>query len=670
VRDSHRDLKPSNILLGDDDVLKVADFGLARPVHRRVHQLSLTRAGLVAGTAEYLPPEAYRRGYEPDVRGDVFALGVILYEMLVGTPPRGAWSPASERLGVDVRVDSILRRALEPDPSRRWSGVAEMVKALDEVLASPPRYSGTPLVSFPVRAADAAWTVLGIFLFLGSISAVLHVRGARVGLPMDLIGDHGRLTGGFQALFALLLASLPLSLWQLVRLRRFRAIPLREALPSPFGLRLGTGRMAAVLVAIGQFVCVAVPVFFVGGLHALTNHNWLKADDPPWIHGLALTRWGGEEMVSPWQWAKPGENFWLRELYGVPGHPLTRELDRIDFEPGWIPAVMVLAALLLLTVIVVTLFRTAATWLLSGRLGHTGLILVSCGLMVALMMAISAGEKRGADQVRRLGFSHSHAEEVFMRRINDHAFSLLEGAGRPNDGFSNDRLQLYAPEVDFRTYGSIPRGEIPLRLAEEARELGVIEIQNPDRGRRWEIEAERFKLLVGGIVVREEGGASMKSSATIMVIDMEGNLAVGGEAEITRERVERIPLYEVETRVATLGEVEEWVSGFLEALRQPAPKLGLSGFFMPYQLDFKEDVDGNMRAQSEHACTVLVSSLQEAPGPMPAGEPRIIGPLSGGRTRVEIPVRDVRTGEVSHWVADLVFHEGSWRCVRFRFGSS
>ena len=130
----HRDLKPGNILLDAAGIVHIADFGLAHSVPDRVQRLSLTLTGLVAGTAEYLPPEAYRAGYQPAASADIYALGVILYELLMGSPPRGAWAPvSSQKKDVDIRIDDLLQRALDPDPSQRSTPARHRVRGDDDI---------------------------------------------------------------------------------------------------------------------------------------------------------------------------------------------------------------------------------------------------------------------------------------------------------------------------------------------------------------------------------------------------------------------------------------------------------------------------------------------------------------------------------------------------------
>ncbi len=81
----HRDLKPSNVLVSDDGSLKIADFGLARRMEDESH---LTKDGTILGTPSYMAPEqAYGSSYEIGPLSDVYTLGAILYEFLVGRPP-------------------------------------------------------------------------------------------------------------------------------------------------------------------------------------------------------------------------------------------------------------------------------------------------------------------------------------------------------------------------------------------------------------------------------------------------------------------------------------------------------------------------------------------------------------------------------------------------------
>lgn len=114
----HRDIKPANLLVTRDGRLKIADFGLAR--HADVAVLQLTRTNVAVGTSDFVPPELWLPGVELDRRADIYALGVTLYQMLVGEVPRGLWEAASIKVGTDPRLDAVIDRAMEPDRDARY----------------------------------------------------------------------------------------------------------------------------------------------------------------------------------------------------------------------------------------------------------------------------------------------------------------------------------------------------------------------------------------------------------------------------------------------------------------------------------------------------------------------------------------------------------------------
>ena len=155
----HRDIKPANVLVPPEGPVKVTDFGIAKATGAS----DLTRTGTVVGTARYLAPEQVEGGTS-DARTDVYAVGLLLYEMLVGRLPFGgdtemaaaiarvtAAAPAvrTSRPEVTPEVDALVARCLERDPDQRFQDAAELAAALDAAGAA----GGTPLA--PPLAAGA-----------------------------------------------------------------------------------------------------------------------------------------------------------------------------------------------------------------------------------------------------------------------------------------------------------------------------------------------------------------------------------------------------------------------------------------------------------------------------------------------------------------------------------
>lgn len=147
----HRDISPQNVLVGVDGVARVTDFGIAKAAGRASH----TREGELKGKIAYMAPEQLTNPTGIDRRVDVFAMGVVCWEMLTG---RRLFRAATdiETIGVILhhevtairavaphvpeRVEQVVMRALERDPSRRWNSAQDFARALESLgLAAPTR---------------------------------------------------------------------------------------------------------------------------------------------------------------------------------------------------------------------------------------------------------------------------------------------------------------------------------------------------------------------------------------------------------------------------------------------------------------------------------------------------------------------------------------------------
>ena len=167
----HRDLKPANIKITPDGLVKVLDFGLAKdlgPASTQTNQaaetLPLTDDGLVLGTAAYISPEQ-ARGLSTDRRTDIWAFGVVLFEMLTGTRPFRGHTTADVLAAVikeepdlstlPPATRDVIARCLSRELRHRWAGIGDVRWALDQSLAPSPRDSAAsrPWLRYLPRAA-------------------------------------------------------------------------------------------------------------------------------------------------------------------------------------------------------------------------------------------------------------------------------------------------------------------------------------------------------------------------------------------------------------------------------------------------------------------------------------------------------------------------------------
>ena len=181
----HRDVKPANLLLTEDGVLKVADFGIAHAVGGT----HVTEVGTVLGTAAYLSPEQ-ALGERVTPASDLYSLGTCLYELLAGEPPYGHETlgelfsrresgPPPPLAGVPRELEDAVLRCLARDPNDRPSSASELAGLLAPARSARPPTAVTQVARFDVtvRRRMLLWSAALSVLVLAVVLGVFALSG-------------------------------------------------------------------------------------------------------------------------------------------------------------------------------------------------------------------------------------------------------------------------------------------------------------------------------------------------------------------------------------------------------------------------------------------------------------------------------------------------------------
>jgi len=219
----HRDVKPGNVLINTSGQVKVADFGIARAITASSDD-NLTQVGTVMGTAAYFSPEQ-ARGDAVDPRSDIYSLGCVLYELVVGRAPFSGETPVAiaykhvhespvppRHLNVDVppALEAIILKCLAKNPANRYP-------TAEDLRADLRRYrEGSSILAEPVMAPPVDPGATGVLAATAAVPAAAQT-GYIPPTPYDDEPDEPRRSGAFLAALVVLLLLLAGMLFLLAR---------------------------------------------------------------------------------------------------------------------------------------------------------------------------------------------------------------------------------------------------------------------------------------------------------------------------------------------------------------------------------------------------------------------------------------------------------------------
>jgi serine/threonine protein kinase len=301
----HRDIKPENILLDRRGRVKLADFGLAKLMEAGSESAAagvladqpsagmgpiggsatLTGAGKVMGTPHYMAPEQREHPAEVDNRADIYALGVVFYQMLTGELPGKPIEPPSRKVALDVRLDEVVLRALEKKPELRYQQASEF-KTQVETVANAPLAAGLS-ANAPAAAASAPPSIAPASLPPGATGSPLLSR-LQAGAPNQPVPPiSGRPSGSVNGADMVTIPAIGLMVTGVWKLFSALKVVVLYAWPvgwlnsvlSSTGLFHGSQLSAYLLISTFLFSVVPGVLILYGAVQMLRlrSHGWAVA---------------------------------------------------------------------------------------------------------------------------------------------------------------------------------------------------------------------------------------------------------------------------------------------------------------------------------------------------------------------------------------------------------
>ncbi|MEM9412222.1 MAG: serine/threonine-protein kinase [Planctomycetota bacterium] len=339
----HRDIKPENILMGKDGAIKIADFGLSRIIASDNQSMSLTQTHQVLGTPKYMAPEQFESSHGVDHRADIYSLGVVFYEMLTGELPVGRFEVPSRKVQVDVRLDEVVLRTLEREPSRRYQAASEIKSDLDSIVSGPGNTDSPTKLDdshrdfsvaqhFSVRhervenQATAAQLILSRRELVGRVTATLNPLRRKLffqilfGVGLIALGaqcwarnigvPHRLISGLIVHVYGIVLIGAAAHVWTRIGLLDF-AQPVTQILESLNQVRK-SNLLGGPLVGFPWWL-MWIPVAVSAGLDVVLHPNSFWISSVVGVSGWLISMWlflravrANEDSEAKWEWEWAG----------------------------------------------------------------------------------------------------------------------------------------------------------------------------------------------------------------------------------------------------------------------------------------------------------------------------------------------------------------------------